>query len=138
MAELLRLRQIVAAARARPILYLLDEVLQGTNTAERRIAAQRILALLLETGSIGAVSTHDLELLACSPVAAAAVNVHVRDQVIDGPSGPEMTFDYILRPGISPTTNALRLLALVGLGDSHTNVGTGPVSPLDEDPRRWT
>ena len=117
MAELLRLRQIVEAARARPILYLLDEVLQGTNTAERRIAAQRILAKLLETGSVGAVSTHDLELLIGSPVEGAAIPVHVRDQVIDGPNGPEMVFDYRLRPGIAPTTNALRLLALVGLGD---------------------
>lgn len=117
MAELLRLRQIVDAARARPIVYLLDEVLQGTNTTERRIAAQRIMTTLLQTGAIGAVSTHDLELLDGAEIAGDANLVHFRDEVVDTPAGPEMRFDYRMRPGIAPSTNALRLLALVGLDD---------------------
>ena len=128
MAELLRLRQIVDAARARPILYLLDEVLQGTNTTERRIAAQRIITTLLETGAIGAVSTHDLELLDGSGLDGKATAVHFRDEVVDTPTGPEMRFDYRMRPGIAPSTNALRLLALVGLDDGAASLtpGTAP------------
>jgi hypothetical protein len=116
MAELLRLKQIVDAANAGPILYLLDEILHGTNTTERRIAARSVIHQLVRTGSIGAVSTHDLELIDTG-LADAAVSVHLVDQVVDGPHGPEMFFDYTLRPGLAPTSNALRLLELVGLGD---------------------
>jgi hypothetical protein len=116
MAELLRLKQIVDAANAGPILYLLDEILHGTNTTERRIAARSVIHQLVRTGSIGAVSTHDLELIDAG-LADAAVCVHLVDQVVDGPNGPEMFFDYTLRPGLAPSSNALRLLQLVGLGD---------------------
>ena len=62
LAELQRLKQVVDAARAGPILFLLDEILQGTNSAERRTAARIVLSQLLETAAIGAVTTHDLEL----------------------------------------------------------------------------
>jgi hypothetical protein len=116
MAELLRLKQIVEAAKAGPILYLLDEILHGTNTTERRIAARSVIHQLVRTGSIGTVSTHDLELIDAS-LADAAVCVHLVDQVVEGPNGPEMFFDYTLRPGLAPSSNALRLLELVGLGD---------------------
>jgi hypothetical protein len=116
MAELLRLKQIVDAARSGPILYLLDEILHGTNTTERRIAARSVIRQLVETGSIGVVSTHDLELVDAG-LAGAAVLVHLVDQVVDGPDGPEMVFDYRLRPGLAPSSNALRLLNLVGLGE---------------------
>ena len=116
MAELLRLKQIVDAARSGPILYLLDEILHGTNTTERRIAARSVIRQLVETGSIGVVSTHDLELVDAG-LAGAAVLVHLVDQVVDGPNGPEMVFDYRLWPGLAPSSNALRLLNLVGLGE---------------------
>jgi MutS-like protein len=116
MAELLRLKQIVDAARSGPILYLLDEILHGTNTTERRIAARSIIRQLVRTGSIGAVSTHDLELIDTG-LADASILVHLVDQVVDGPNGPEMMFDYRLRPGLAPSSNALRLLNLVGLGE---------------------
>ena len=117
MAELLRLKQVVDAASARPILYLLDEILHGTNTAERRIAARAVIKQLIGTGSIGAVSTHDLELLDDESLARQAVAVHLLDQVVDTPNGPEMHFDYRVRPGLAPSSNALRLLKLVGLGE---------------------
>ena len=116
MAELLRLKQIVDAARSGPILYLLDEILHGTNTTERRIAARSVIRQLVQTGSIGVVSTHDLELVD-GGLAGAAVLVHLVDEVVDGPNGPEMVFDYRLRPGLAPSSNALRLLNLVGLGE---------------------
>jgi DNA mismatch repair ATPase MutS len=130
MAELQRLKQIVDATdgreqvprpalHSRPsVLYLLDEILQGTNTAERQIAARRIIRLLLARGAIGAVSTHDLTLADAEDLAAAARAVHLTEMVSDGTGGPAMSFDYTLRPGIARSTNALRLMELVGLPPS--------------------
>ncbi len=122
MAGLLRLKRVVDVARsgiAPPrTLYLLDEILQGTNSAERRIAARTVLRQLLETGAIGAVTTHDLSLADADDLTARAVPVHFTESVGDGADG--LTFDYRLRPGIATSTNALKLLEMVGLGDgSH-------------------
>jgi energy-coupling factor transporter ATP-binding protein EcfA2 len=124
MAELERLRDVVGAARdagpAEPtapprVLYLLDEILQGTNTAERQIAARRVIRLLLRCRSIGAVSTHDLTLADAPDLGAAAQAIHLTELVVDGPEGARMTFDYRIRQGIARSTNALRLLDMVGL-----------------------
>ncbi len=122
MAELLRIRTVVEAAQAedeegRPVLYLLDEMLHGTNTAERQVAARGIVHHLVASGAIGAVSTHDLELAETSELQAAANPIHFREEVDGrGPEGrPRITFDYQLRPGIATTRNALKLLEAVGL-----------------------
>jgi DNA mismatch repair ATPase MutS len=121
LAELQRLKLIVdAATRARDhggprVLYLLDEILQGTNTAERSVAARRVIAYLVEQGAIGAVSTHDLALADDPRLAPAATTVHFTDTVGEGPDSPPMSFDYRLRPGVATTTNALRLMRLIGL-----------------------
>jgi DNA mismatch repair ATPase MutS len=121
MAELHRLKEIVDAARsrdrARPLLYLLDEILHGTNTAERLIAARAVLEHLVRAGAIGAVTTHDLTLAADGALAGASRPVHFTEQVTSENGGVAgMTFDYRLRPGLATSTNALKLLALVGLG----------------------
>ena len=97
-------------------LYLLDEILQGTNSAERRIAARTVLRHLLATGAIGAVTTHDLTLADAEDLVERAVAVHFTESVGDGDEG--IAFDYRLRDGIATSTNALRLLELVGLGDN--------------------
>ena len=120
MAELERLKEIVdaahAPARARPLLYLLDEILHGTNTAERLIAARAVLVHLVRAGAIGAVTTHDLTLAADGALATAARPVHFTEQVRGAAgNGAAMSFDYKLRPGLATSTNALKLLALVGL-----------------------
>ena len=124
MAELERLKQVVDASRANGrvgaeaelrLLYLLDEILQGTNSAERQVAARRIIRRLIDEGAIGAVSTHDLALADAGPLAPAGQAVHFTEQVSDDGGGPRMSFDYKLRPGIATTTNALRLMELVGL-----------------------
>jgi hypothetical protein len=122
MAELLRIREIVRAADRLPgeapgrvYLYLLDEVLRGTNSQERRIAVRRILRHLLAAGALGAVSTHDLELAQDPGLAGAAKAVHFRETLHPEGDGPPMTFDYKLRPGLATTANALRLLEMVGL-----------------------
>ena len=97
------------------VLYLLDEILQGTNTAERQIAARRVIRLLLRCRAIGAVSTHDLTLADAPDLAASATQVHFTEQFARGPDGPAMRFDYTLRPGIATSTNALKLMEIVGL-----------------------
>ena len=130
MAGLHRLKEVVDAARygvdsPRPdsassgtdtprTLYLLDEILRGTNSAERRIAARTVLRHLLETDAIGAVTTHDLSLADAEDLVARAVAMHFTESVDDGPDG--LTFDYRLRAGIATSTNALKLLEMVGLG----------------------
>jgi hypothetical protein len=115
LAEVRRLKEIVEAAESGgpPVCYLLDEVLQGTNTAERQVAARAILGHLAAQRAIGAVSTHDLTLADDTATAAIARLVHFRETISSGE--PAMTFDYRLRPGLATSTNALRLMELVGL-----------------------
>ena len=123
MAELRRLKQIVDAARqrtadsGRTLLFLLDEILQGTNTAERQIAVRRVLAHLLHEGAIGAISTHDLQLAADQALSEASQAVHFRETIHSESGRQEMTFDYRIREGLATTSNALKLLEIVGLGD---------------------
>ncbi len=123
LAELRRLKQIVDRSRDCPIersrrlLFLLDEVLQGTNSVERHIAVARVVGRLVESGSIGMVSTHDLELARSPELREACRLVHFRESFVGRDGEQQMTFDYLLRPGLAPTTNALKLLEFVGLGD---------------------
>ncbi len=129
LAELQRLQQIVARAAAPGgdaprVLFLLDEILRGTNSEERRIAVGKIVERLLASGAIGAVSTHDLEIARVPALAAHLHNVHFRETVEEGPGGPRMTFDYRLREGLATTTNALVLLRLVGLDGPPDGPGT--------------
>jgi hypothetical protein len=122
MAELLRLKEIVEAARDgdsrnhRTLLYLLDEILLGTNSRERHLAVVRVLRHLLDRGAIGAISTHDLELGTSEPLAGVCRCVHFCETLHDRDAERPMTFDYRLRPGIATTSNALKLLEIVGLG----------------------
>jgi hypothetical protein len=121
MAELHRLKQIVDLATRRPedhpkLLYLLDEILLGTNSTERHIAVMRVIRHLLDAGAMGAMSTHDLELARTPELADACQSVHFREQIIERDGKSVMTFDYRMRPGVATTTNALKLLELVGLG----------------------
>ena len=130
LAELQRLKAIVDAARTTDpaagvrLCYLIDEMLQGTNTAERQIAARRIIAHLVRSGAIGAVSTHDLNLADAPPLSESARLVHFTEQFTTGPDGPAMTFDYHLRPGIATSTNALKLMELIGLTLEDPHVGS--------------
>jgi DNA mismatch repair ATPase MutS len=121
LAELQRIRSIVdqaetARQEGRTLLYLLDEILRGTNSAERQIAVREILLRLLAAGAIGAISTHDLALADLPELAQVAHTVHFRESFEDREGETAMTFDYRLREGVAPTTNALKLLAMVGLG----------------------
>jgi DNA mismatch repair ATPase MutS len=122
LAELRRLKEIVDQSResrekAKQFVYLLDEILQGTNSAERHIAVSRVIGHLVEHGSIGMVSTHDLALADSSKLATACRTVHFRESITGSGGNEQMAFDYALRPGLAPTTNALKLLKFVGLDD---------------------
>ncbi len=119
MAELQRIQKVVAAAdrahgEGRVLLYLLDEVLRGTNSFERQVAVRRVVLHLLRHGAIGAVSTHDLQLAEVPELQKPVVPVHFRETVHPG-GDPPMTFDYQMRPGVATTVNALKLMELVGL-----------------------
>jgi hypothetical protein len=121
MAELKRLREVVQRAETldanapRGQLFLLDEILQGTNSRERQIAVSRVLNRLLAAGAIGAVSTHDLELASLPELKSACRPVYFAESFATIEGKKVMTFDYRMHAGISPTTNALKLLELVGL-----------------------
>jgi len=122
MAELERLKTVVDAAhRAEQpggarVLFLLDEILHGTNTAERRVAARRVIRHLVDAGAIGAATTHDLELATEPEIADVARLVHFQESFVDDEQGDtRLTFDYVLLDGIATSTNALVLMKLVGL-----------------------
>jgi hypothetical protein len=112
-AELRKLRAVLAATQAsRPVLFLLDEILHGTNSRERHIGARWILSKLVTSNALGAVSTHDLALCALSDDLADRLRlVHFRENVVQ----EQMTFDYLLRDGPVTSGNALRLMRSLGL-----------------------
>jgi len=117
-AELRRLKRVIdlardpAESREAPVLYLLDEILHGTNSRERIIGACAVVKELVAVGALGAVSTHDLGITALERELPGQVeNGHLEEQV----QGDVMTFDYVLRPGIVQSSNALRLMRAVGI-----------------------
>jgi hypothetical protein len=121
MAALARLKGVIDAAERdrttagdhrRVLFYLLDEILQGTNSAERGIAVQAVAQHLLDAGAIGAMTTHDLSLAAEEPLASHAALVHFTEIVNQH---GEMSFDYRLRDGLATSRNALRLMKLIGI-----------------------
>ena len=112
-AEISRLKDVVDLARAgQPLLFLLDELLSGTNSHDRRIGAQALLVGLVERGAIGLATTHDLALAEIAEqLKGRAINVHFEDHL----EGGEIRFDYHLRPGVVTRGNALELMRAVGL-----------------------
>ncbi len=112
-AEITRLRRVMDLAQEGPgALFLLDEILHGTNSHDRRIGALAVVRRLLELGAIGLVTTHDLALAnASGELPDDVVNVHFADQI----GGDGLTFDYTLREGVVQTSNALDLMRSVGL-----------------------
>jgi DNA mismatch repair ATPase MutS len=121
MASLVRLQQIVEAARVATadcrVCFLLDEVLQGTNSAERQIAVRTVVGHLLGCEAIGAVTTHDLELARDPAFTAHADSFHLQETLSGSGADIAMTFDYRLRPGPAQAGNALQLLRMLGLAD---------------------
>jgi hypothetical protein len=112
-AEVTKVRQLLDLAKAGgpPLLFLLDELFSGTNSADRVAGAEGVIRELLAAGAIGFVTTHDLSLTAVAGRLPGAVNVHF----CDGFAGGELKFDYTMRPGVVPHGNGLALMRAVGL-----------------------
>jgi hypothetical protein len=113
-AEILRLKHVVDLARTEggSVLFLLDEILSGTNSHDRRIGAEAVMTGLVNAGAIGLVTTHDLALAAITDrLGPRAANAHFDDRFTDG----VLHFDYRLKPGIVETSNALALMRSIGI-----------------------
>ncbi len=123
-AELMRLKAIEDAVRKTSdgrgpkVLFLLDEVLHGTNSRERTLGAKSVVTFMIGRGAIGAVSSHDLHLASLEEESGKRVKNHHFSDLIEG---GKMTFDYRLKVGTVRSTNALRLMRLVGLAVQDTD-----------------
>lgn len=113
-AEVKRLKVLLDAltqSADMPLFFLIDEIFRGTNNRERLIGSRAYIRALVGHNGVGIVSTHDLELVKLADEIAHIANFHFQETVADG----QMIFDYKLRPGPSPTTNALKIMKLAGL-----------------------
>jgi DNA mismatch repair ATPase MutS len=110
--EILHIRRVFnLTEEPTPVLFLFDELLEGTNSKDRRIGSEGLLKALLNSGAIGVVTTHDLALTEITDSADGLVrNMHFEDQV----KGGKMYFDYKLRDGVVSKSNALELMRLMG------------------------
>lgn len=111
--EILRIRDVFELTNGeRPLLFLFDELLEGTNSKDRRIGSNGLIHALIERGAIGIVTTHDLALTEIThSLGSIARNAHFQDFVEDG----QMRFDYKLQEGVVAKSNALELMRLIGL-----------------------
>lgn len=113
-AEVKRLKMILEATRDRrdaPVIFLIDEIYSGTNNRERLIGSRAYVEEMARTTATGLISTHDVELADVEEGVRTLTNVHFQETV----TGGQLRFDYLVRPGPCPTTNALRIMALEGL-----------------------
>lgn len=108
-----RLKSVVdLTAQETPVLFLLDEILSGTNSHDRRTGAEAVIRSLVKGGGLGIVTTHDLSLTEIvSTMDGQAVNMHFEDHVHEG----QMSFDYKLREGVVQKSNAIELMRMMGL-----------------------
>ena len=102
-----------------PVLFLMDELLSGTNSHDRLEGTKLVVRSLMDRGAIGIVSTHDLALAEIpATMDGRAVNCHFEDRLEDG----RLVFDYKLKPGVVKTSNALELMRSIGLGAASESV----------------
>jgi DNA mismatch repair ATPase MutS len=105
------LMNALETADPHPLLYLIDEIFQGTNNRERLTGSRSFIRALAKQPGVGLISTHDLELAQLADEIPSLRNYHFEDTVGDG----RLHFDYHIQPGPSPTTNALKIMKLEGL-----------------------
>ncbi len=119
-AEVRRLKALLVALEREhpfPLLFMIDEIFRGTNNRERLIGSRAYIRALVGRNGLGVIATHDLELVKLADDMPTIRNCHFKEEVIDG----RMVFDYRLRPGPCPTTNALKIMQMEGL----------PVDPVE-------
>ena len=113
-AEVKRLKSLLNAvnlSQQPPLLFLVDEIFRGTNNRERLLGSESFIREITTGNGLGMVTTHDLELAQLEQELTTVTNIHFEESV----EGNALRFDYQLRPGPCPTTNALRIMALEGL-----------------------
>ncbi|RIK42303.1 MAG: hypothetical protein DCC55_09320 [Chloroflexi bacterium] len=113
-AEVRRLKALLDALEVdhpRPLFFAIDEIFRGTNNRERLLGSQAYIKRLAGQCGVGLIATHDLELVKLADASPQITNYHFRDEI----AGGQMYFDYHLRPGPSPTTNALKIMRSAGL-----------------------
>jgi len=111
-AEVERLKWILALSHTNNILFLLDEMLGGTNSADRLFGARAVIEQLAASGAVGLVTTHDLALTeVVKALDGRAINVHFEEHY----ENAGMRFDYRMRPGVLTRTNGLNVMAALGL-----------------------
>lgn len=113
-AEVKRLKALLDAlemADDLPVFFLIDEIFRGTNNREREIGGRAFVRKLVGEHGVGLISTHDLELVIFADELPGVTNYHFQEEIVQD----RMTFDYLLRPGPSRTTNALQIMNLEGL-----------------------
>ena len=116
LAEMERLRRMIDSAGERPLLFLVDEMLSGTNSHDRRIAAEWVVRALVARGAIGAFTTHDLALTESASNGLPGTNVHFTDTGGDD----TLDFDYKLRPGVLTRSNALNIARMLGIDQANS------------------
>ncbi|KAA3664080.1 MAG: hypothetical protein DWQ04_07515 [Chloroflexi bacterium] len=113
-AEVQRLQALLGALHVkdkRPLCFLIDEIFRGTNNRERLIGSRAYIRALAKGCGVGLIATHDLELVQLAEEIPTLRNMHFRDDVENG----RMIFDFLLREGPCPTTNALKIMQQAGL-----------------------
>ena len=122
-AEVKRLKRLLECIKSQdgpPVLFLIDEIFKGTNNRERLLGSQSFIRELSQGHGFGLVTTHDLELAQLEKEVHGISNIHFQETIGDN----ELKFDYLLKNGPCPTTNALRIMAMEGLpvptdGETH-------------------
>ena len=119
LAEVERLGAMIASNdTGKPILFLIDEIFSGTNSQDRKAAAQSVIYTLLEGGAVGAISTHDLALTEMTKdPAKGGILVHMESNNPDDP----LDFDYLVKPGVSTRSNAMAIVRMIGLSKTRSS-----------------
>ncbi len=113
-AEVKRLKSLLTELQKDhewPLLFLIDEIFKGTNNRERMIGSRAYVQELAKGRGVGLIATHDLELVELADKIDGLYNYHFKEEVFNG----KMVFDYELRPGPCPTSNALKIMQMEGL-----------------------
>ena len=128
LAEMQRLRRMIDVAGERPLLYLADEIMSGTNSKDRRIATEWVVRALVLRKAIGVITTHDLALTEIANNGLPGRNMHFEDTG----EGGELHFDFRLRPGVLTHSNALNIAHMLGIDAAA--IETTTTEKLDSDP----
>lgn len=111
LVEVQRLEALLSLSQRLPTLFLVDELFSGTNSQDRCLAAEAVLRILMQHKAVGALSTHDLALTVLATEQNHGVNVHMASPDPEDP----LAFDFRLKPGVNPSSNALAIIRMMGI-----------------------